>query len=55
MMRASPDGGVAYAACWLFSLILLFRLWNEIWSNTIVMAQFFGPRESTAYIGGSSK
>lgn len=36
-------------AIWLFSLILLFRLWNEIWSNTIVMAQYFGPRESTAY------
>lgn len=33
----------------LFSLILLFRLWNEIWSNTIVMAQFFGPRESQGY------
>ena len=36
-------------AIWLFSLILLIRLWNEIWSNTIVMAQYFGPRESTAY------
>ncbi len=36
-------------AVWLFSLILLFRLWNEIWSNTIVMAQFFGPRESQGY------
>ncbi len=36
-------------AIWLFSLILLFRLWNEIWSNTIVMAQFFGPRESQGY------
>ena len=36
-------------AVWLFSLVLLFRLWNEIWSNTIVMAQYFGPRESTAY------
>jgi Na+/proline symporter len=37
------------AAVWLFSLILLIRLWNEIWSNTIVMAQFFGPRESQGY------
>lgn len=36
-------------AVWIFSLVLLFRLWNEIWSNTIVMAQYFGPRESTAY------
>jgi Na+/proline symporter len=31
-------------ALWLFSLILLFRLWNEIWSNTIVVAQFFGEK-----------
>jgi len=37
------------AAVWIFSLILLIRLWNEIWSNTIVMAQFFGPRESQGY------
>ncbi|MBE0602376.1 MAG: sodium:solute symporter, partial [Deltaproteobacteria bacterium] len=28
-------------------------LWNEIWSNTIVMAQYFGPRESTAYYAAS--
>lgn len=41
------------AAVWLFSLILLMRLWNEIWSNTIVMAQFFGPRESAAYYAAS--
>jgi Na+/proline symporter len=41
------------AAVWLFSLILLIRLWNEIWSNTIVMAQFFGPRESAAYYAAS--
>jgi len=40
-------------AIWLFSLILLFRLWNEIWSNTIVMAQYFGPRESAAYYAAS--
>jgi Na+/proline symporter len=40
-------------AIWLFSLILLFRLWNEVWSNTIVMAQYFGPRESTAYYAAS--
>ncbi|MGE5247121.1 MAG: sodium:solute symporter family transporter [Verrucomicrobiota bacterium] len=40
-------------AIWLFSLILLFRLWNEIWSNTIVMAQYFGPRESPEYYAAS--
>ncbi len=37
------------AALWLFSLILVFRLWNEIWSNTIVVAQFFGEKGSTSY------
>jgi Na+/proline symporter len=41
------------ASIWLFSLILLIRLWNEIWSNTIVMAQYFGPRESAAYYTAS--
>jgi len=29
-------------AVWLFSAIILVRLWNEIWSNTMVVAQFFG-------------
>lgn len=37
-------------AMWLFSLILLFRLWNEIWSNTMVVAQQFGPTGSTAFL-----
>ena len=36
-------------ALWLFSLILVFRLWNEIWSNTIVVAQFFGEKGSSQY------
>ena len=36
-------------ALWLFSLILLFRLWNEIWSNTMVVAQFFGEKGSTEF------
>jgi len=36
-------------AVWIFSLILIIRFWNEIWSNTIVMAQFFGPWESSEY------
>ncbi|HCX33136.1 MAG TPA: sodium:solute symporter [Rhodocyclaceae bacterium] len=33
----------------LFALILLFRLWNEIWSNTIVVAAYFGPVGSPMY------
>jgi len=36
-------------ALWLFSLILLFRLWNEIWSNTMVVAQFFGEKGTTEF------
>lgn len=41
------------AAVWLFSLILLFRLWNEIWSNTMVVAQFFGPTGSPSFLAAS--
>ncbi|GAB4181060.1 MAG: sodium:solute symporter [Rhodocyclaceae bacterium] len=37
------------AAFRLFALILVFRLWNEIWSNTIVVAAYFGPVGSPAY------
>ena len=37
-------------AVWLFSLILLFRLWNEVWSNTMVVAQFFGDSGSALFI-----
>lgn len=37
-------------AVWLFSVILLFRLWNEIWSNTMVVAQFFGEAGSAAFL-----
>ncbi|WP_455374811.1 hypothetical protein [Kaarinaea lacus] len=36
-------------ALWLFSFILLFRLWNEIWSNTMVVAQFFGEKGTTQF------
>lgn len=36
-------------AMWLFSLILVFRLWNEIWSNTIVVAMFFGEQGSMGF------
>ncbi|WP_411827849.1 sodium:solute symporter family transporter [Luteolibacter sp. AS25] len=38
---------------WLFSLILLFRLWNEIWSNTIVVGQYFGEIGSVGYYLGT--
>ncbi len=42
--------GFGSAAVWLFSLILLFRLWNEIWSNTMVVAQFFGETGSGSFL-----
>ena len=43
------------AAVWLFSLIVLVRLWNEIWSNTMVVAQFFGSPEDggAAYLAAA--
>lgn len=36
-------------AVWLFSLVLIFRIWNEIWSNTMVVAQFFGETGSPSF------
>jgi Na+/proline symporter len=30
-----------------FSLALLFRLWNEVWSNSVVVASFYGPVHSS--------
>lgn len=31
-----------HGAAWLFSFIVVLRLWNEVWSNSIVIASFFG-------------
>ena len=39
-------GGIAAR---LFLLVVGFRLLNEVWSNTKVMALYFGPEGSTAY------
>ncbi len=33
----------------LFSLLIGFRLFNEVWSNTTVIGAFFGERDSSAY------
>lgn len=33
----------------LFTLLLLFRLYNEIWSNTIVIGSYFGAPGSSHY------
>ncbi len=37
------------AAAKLFMLLVLFRLANEIWSNTKVMSLYFGPEGSSPY------
>lgn len=36
------------AAAALFGLIVLYRLWNEIWSNTVVVAGFYSETEGSA-------
>ncbi|WP_298393710.1 sodium:solute symporter [Flavobacterium sp.] len=33
----------------LFSILILIRLFNEIWSNTMVIGSYFGPAGSTPY------
>jgi len=35
----------------LFQLCLLFRLFNEVWSNATVIGGFFGPSGSSGYWG----
>ncbi|KAJ1624793.1 hypothetical protein T492DRAFT_881215, partial [Pavlovales sp. CCMP2436] len=31
----------------LYGLIIIYRLWNEIWSNTVVVAAFYSEKEKT--------
>jgi len=33
----------------IFSLLIGFRLFNEVWSNTMVIGSYFGPKDSGAY------
>ncbi|MEM8907840.1 MAG: sodium:solute symporter, partial [Bacteroidota bacterium] len=33
----------------IFSLLIGVRLFNEVWSNTMVIGSYFGPLGSTAY------
>ena len=37
----------------LFSVTILIRLFNEIWSNTAVVAGYFGPPGTTGYYAGA--
>ena len=41
------------AAAGAFLLALLLRLYNEVWSNTAVVAAYFGPRESAAFFAAA--
>jgi hypothetical protein len=38
-------------AVFCFQLCLLFRLFNEVWSNATVIGQFYGPTGSSGYWG----
>lgn len=37
------------SALWLFSILIAIRLFNEIWSNTMVIGSYFGAAGSSAY------
>lgn len=50
--RSLPEwvaGTYGRAAAGAFLLALLIRLYNEVWSNTAVVAAYFGPRQSTTF------
>lgn len=38
-----------HSALWLFSSLIAIRLFNEIWSNTMVIGLYFGEAGSTPY------
>ena len=40
-------------AAWAFLLAILIRLYNEVWSNTAVVAGYFGPRQSLPFYAGA--
>ncbi|MBR9919460.1 MAG: sodium:solute symporter [Bacteroidetes bacterium] len=42
-------GRFGQKAMWLFSLLIAFRLFNEVWSNTMVIGTYFGPQGSNPY------
>jgi hypothetical protein len=41
-------------AAFAFSAAILVRIFNEIWSNTGVVASYFGPKGSPAYLAGAA-
>jgi len=56
-VRSLPEwvaGRYGRMAAWAFLLAILIRLYNEVWSNTAVVAAYFGPRGSTAFYLGAA-
>jgi len=56
-VRSLPEwvaGRYGRMAAWGFLLAILIRLYNEVWSNTAVVAAYFGPRGSTAFYAGAA-
>ena len=49
-LTARYGAGAAFA----FSAAILIRLFNEVWSNTGVVASYFGPKGSLAYYAGAA-
>jgi SSS family solute:Na+ symporter len=49
-LTARYGAGAAFA----FSAAILVRIFNEIWSNTGVVASYFGPKGSPAYLAGAA-
>jgi Na+/proline symporter len=43
------DSKYGKGALYLFSVLIAFRLFNEVWSNTIVIGTYFGDAGSTPY------
>ena len=43
------EGKYGRSALVVFSLLIAFRLFNEVWSNTMVIGSYFGARGSAGY------
>ena len=46
-------GKYGRAAAMAFTVAILIRLYNEVWSNTAVVGGYFGPPGSAAFIGSA--
>lgn len=43
------DNKFGRSAVWVFSVLIAFRLFNEVWSNTMVIGTYFGEKDSASY------